>query len=259
MGSWCDYAENKALDLVLGVAAWSSPTAVYLALSTTDFTDTGGSGTEPVGNGYARTAITFGAPVSRVITQNADVEFPQATGSWGTIGYWAIFDASTGGNALAYGSFGTAKAVDSGKTVTVPSGQITITGTAGDMSDYLAHALLNHAFRNTALTAPTIYVALCEAAILDSSTGSTIDELDMTGYAREAHSSWNAASGGAVDNNGVIDFGTLTGTGETVEAACLVDAASGGNILWYDNDPAVSVGDGDTVQIASGAFDITLT
>jgi hypothetical protein len=45
------------------------------------------TGTEVSGGSYARTAVTFGAPSDGVTTNSAAVEFPQATGSWGSVGW----------------------------------------------------------------------------------------------------------------------------------------------------------------------------
>lgn len=108
-----DYAEKKLLDHILGVAAYTMPSTVYLALFTSDPTDTGVSGVEVSGNGYARQAISFSAAVSGTgaTSNGSDITFPAATGSWGTITHAGIMDALTNGNMLWYGPLGTSKAV----------------------------------------------------------------------------------------------------------------------------------------------------
>lgn len=262
MGSLCNYAEDAMLDHLFEGTALTTPASVWVGLHVGDPTETGAGGTGEVsGNAYARKQITFGAPASRVITSSGIITFPTATGSWGTVDYFVIYDAETTGNPLAYGALASARAVGSGQTPSFASGQFTITFNANEWADYGAESLLNHLFRSTTWTQPTIYVALCEAAITDSNTGATIDEMEMTGYAREAVSGWAASSGGATSNTGLIDFSTLTNTGETVEAIAIVDNATtaAGNLICYDNSESQAIADGDTVQIPIGDVDITLT
>ena len=259
MGSISNFAETEMLDHILGNGSYTPPT-IYLALSTTDFLDTGAGGTEPVAMGYIRKAISFGAAASRVVTQNADVDFDEATGSWGTMAYWAIFDqAALGGNCLAWGALNAGVAVGAGQTPSIASGQVTITGSAGKISTYLANAILDHLFNASNYTVPSIFVALTSAAILDADGGDDITELTMTGYAREACSGWTV-SGDAAYNTALIDFGTLTSTGQTVEGACLTDNATTalGEVLFYDNTPSQAIADGDAVQFPAGDFDVSL-
>jgi hypothetical protein len=264
MGSLSDAAENKFLNHLLGVTAWTTPATVYLALSTADPLDANSGAAEPAGDGYARTAISFGVAAGRVVTQDAIVTFPLATGTWGTLTHWILYDAATAGNALAHGALSASKTVISGNTPSVASGQVAITVSAGGCSDYLANAMLNHIFNSTSYSPPSVHVALCETAITDASTGVNIDELDMTGYAREAMTlgttNWNTATTGSATNKTLIDFGALTGTGEVVEAICLVDNATtaNGNLLVYDNTPSQAIGTGDTVQIPIGSFTVSL-
>ena len=266
MGSFSDWLENEFLDHVLGVSAMTVTAATYVGLHIGDPTDTGVAGTGEVtdANAYARKAITWGAPATRAITQNADVDFTEATGSWGTVDYWGIYDSIThgGGNFLAHGQLSASRSVVSGNTPSIASGQTTITVNGGKMSNYLAHAMLNHCFRNTSYTQPTIYVALVETTeITDSLTGATIDELDDASYDREAHATWATASGGASSNiTTAIDFGTLATGGETVTAACLTDnaTAGAGEVLVYDNTPNQLIGAGDTVQFPIGDFDVSI-
>ena len=92
-----DYLELKFLDHFIGTASTSAPSAVYLGLSTGSFADDN-SGTELTGNNYSRKAITFASASSGSISSNASVEFNPATGAWGTVSHWAIFDASSSGN-----------------------------------------------------------------------------------------------------------------------------------------------------------------
>lgn len=101
-GSKSDYLENKLLDHTLKNTAYTSPTTVYAALFTTIPTDAS-PGTEVSGGSYARQAITFGSASGGSSSNSVAVTFPAATGAWGAIVAFAIFDASTVGNMLYWG------------------------------------------------------------------------------------------------------------------------------------------------------------
>ena len=120
-----NYLENELLDHVLGGSAYTSPSAIYVALSTGSFNDDA-SGTELSGNGYTRKAITFGTASSGSIASNSAVEFDTATGSWGSVGFFGLFDASTGGNLLYHGAFTSAKTIATGDILKIASGSLTV-------------------------------------------------------------------------------------------------------------------------------------
>ena len=126
MSAMSDYLELKFLDHFTGTASTSAPSAVYLGLSTGSMADDN-SGTELTGNNYSRKAITFASASGGSISTNAAVEFDAATGSWGTVSHWAIYDASSGGNQIFHGAFTTGKAIGSGDILKVASGSLTIT------------------------------------------------------------------------------------------------------------------------------------
>lgn len=260
MGSISDHLENALLDHVLGNTAYTPSATVYLGLSTADPADDASGLAEPSGGSYVRKAVTFGAAASRAISNSAQVTFDQATGSWGTITHWAVFDAETAGNMLAHGSLAAQKEVVSGNTPSVAIGEVEISFSAGDISTYLANALLDRAFRNQAYAQPTIYVGLTTAAIVDGDDGDAITEVSGNNYSRKAHASWDAASAGASENTGAITFDSPSGSWGTITDAFLADAATSGNLLFYsaditDQEPA----SGDTVEFADGALDITMS
>lgn len=126
MSALSDYAENKVLDHTLGTTAWTMPATVYLGLSVASIADDA-SGTELSGSGYARQSISFASASSGSASTDATVTFPTATGSWGSVGYWSLWDASSAGNLLMHGAFTTAKTVGSGDILRVNSGDLTIT------------------------------------------------------------------------------------------------------------------------------------
>ena len=260
MGSLSNYAENRLLTHVFDSTQAGSAT-IHLALFQTDPADDA-SGTEADYTGYARKPITVGVSASRRVTQDALVTFDQCTGGSNNIDYWAIYDAISSGNLLAHGSLTSTKVVSTNKTPSVASGQVWIEYSAGVISNYLADELLDHMFNNAAFTRPTVHaLALAEAELTDATTGVTIDELDMTDYDRTSPTTGWTVSVSTVTNNGIVDFGTLTGTGETITAAAICDNATigAGNILFYDNALNQAVDTGDDVQYADGAFDLEMT
>ena len=84
MAEFSNYLENKVLDHVLRNTSYTSPTTVYVGLYTSDPTDAG-SGTEVSGGSYARQSLSVTTASGGVVTSSADVTFPQATASWGSV------------------------------------------------------------------------------------------------------------------------------------------------------------------------------
>ena len=125
MSAMSDYLELKFLDHFTGRASTTAPSAVYIGLAVGSIADDAG-GTELSGNNYTRKAITFAVASGGSIASNASVEFNSATGSWGTVAYWGIWDASTSGNLLFHGAFTASKAIASGDILKVASGSLTI-------------------------------------------------------------------------------------------------------------------------------------
>jgi hypothetical protein len=126
MSEMSNYLENALVNAVLRNTSYTSPTTVYLALYTDDPTDAD-AGTEVSGSAYARQAITFGAPSNGVSTNSAAIEFPQATGSWGTVTHVGIRDASTAGNLLFHTALDASKAIATGDVFRVASGSLSVT------------------------------------------------------------------------------------------------------------------------------------
>lgn len=128
MGSFSDYAENKVLDHIVGKTSLTMPTA-YVALFTAAPSDAGG-GTEVTGGSYARKATAgadWNAASAGAISNANALAFPEATASWGTITHFAIMDAATAGNMLAWGALTTSKAIGSGDTASFAVGDLDIT------------------------------------------------------------------------------------------------------------------------------------
>jgi len=126
MSAMSDYLENEILDHILGTGAYTMPSSVYVGLSTSSFNDDN-SGTELSGSGYTRKVATFAVAASGTTSNNAAVEFPAATGSWGDVSHFGLFDASSSGNLLIHGAFSVSKTVSSGDILKIAVGDLDIT------------------------------------------------------------------------------------------------------------------------------------
>lgn len=132
------YLADAILDQILGATAWTSPGTVYLALYSTAPTGYGTGGTEFDGTtepGYARLAVTnnstnFPASSGGSKTLGTNQTFAANSGgtSWANAVAFGIFDASTAGNLLGYGSM-TPLACPAGGSITVASGTVIWTET----------------------------------------------------------------------------------------------------------------------------------
>jgi hypothetical protein len=129
-----DYFENKVVGYFFGSVAYSVPSTYYVGLWTSSLSDasTGSSAGEPSGNSYARVSVTnnssnFDAASSGATANTNLITFPMATGSWGTVTYVGICDASTGGNLIAYAELGTPISVAQYDTVIFKPGDLDIT------------------------------------------------------------------------------------------------------------------------------------
>lgn len=126
MAEMTNYLENALINATLRNTSYTSPATVYVSLYTSDPTDAD-TGTEVSGGSYARTAVTFGAPSDGVSTNSAAVEFPQATGSWGTVGWIGIEDSLTGGNLLYHTALDASKTIASGDIFKIATGSLSVT------------------------------------------------------------------------------------------------------------------------------------
>ena len=126
MAEMSNFLENALINAVLRNTTYTSPATVYVSLWTSDPTDAG-SGNEVSGGSYARTSVTFGSPSNGVTSNSADVSFPQATASWGTVGWIGLNDASTSGNLLFHTALDTSKTIDSGDIFKIATGSLTVT------------------------------------------------------------------------------------------------------------------------------------
>lgn len=118
-----DYLENEILDHILGTAAYTAPTNVYIKLHT------GVPGEDGTGNpaGEAtRKVLSFAAASGGVASSNAAVTWTSVS-TTETYSHWSIWDALTVGNCLLTGALGSSVAVTAGDNFEIASGDIDIT------------------------------------------------------------------------------------------------------------------------------------
>lgn len=120
MSALTDYAEGQIIAHIFRTASFAKPSALYVGLLTAAASD-GAVGTEVTGGSYARVACNpsdsnWAAPsAGNGTTSNAvAITFPAPTANWGTIVGFGIYDASTAGNMLIYGSLTQSKTVNNG-------------------------------------------------------------------------------------------------------------------------------------------------
>jgi hypothetical protein len=140
---------------------------------------------------------------------------------------------------------------------------------SGSKSNYLTKKLLEEALGGVGYTPPSnTYLALCTTLPDDTSTGSTIVETDYAGYARtligtanNQTDAWNAASGtttASVSNKNAITCPAATGASTNpLVGVAIVDAASGGNVLYWASLTSTPIAVGDTPKINAGGFTVT--
>lgn len=108
---------------------------VYVGLSSTAPTATGGNITEPTGNGYSRALLgsysqsltqLMGAAANGVAQNAKTVKFDEATGDWGTLTHMVLYSAENGGTFLAFAPLTAPITPTAGKIPIIRVGNLTI-------------------------------------------------------------------------------------------------------------------------------------
>lgn len=126
--SFSNNAEGKVLDHIFKLAAYTQPT-LYVGVSTANPLDDSSGVAEPGGSSYTRVATTAASwqRTEGQVSNATQLAFPEATGSWGSLTHFAVFDAATAGNVVFYGVLTTAKAIAANETLRFPVGNLTFT------------------------------------------------------------------------------------------------------------------------------------
>lgn len=123
------------------------------------------------------------------------------------------------------------------------------------MTTYLEDKLAAHVLKATAYTVPaTIYVALATA--VSNGEAGTFTEVTGGAYTRKAIA-FGAVSNGTCANSADIDFPQATANWGTVTHVVLMDAATGGNALFYQNlTTARLIEIDDILRIPAGSLSV---
>lgn len=277
MSRFTDYAENKLIDYFRGQGL-TLPSSWYIAALSASG-DPAASSTELTWSGYSRIAVarslaawsgaqgagttTASTGSSHTTRNNADISFGTPGSTPGTtMRAIGLFDAATGGNCWMTAQLDTFIAVTSGVPIVIGADLASFAlGATGGMSDYLANKLIDLIWRGQAYTWPaTTYAALYTGAPGNGGGGV---ECSGGAYARAPIASsltaWSgtqaagttAAStgaGGEMSNNNVVTFPTPTADWGVVTHGGLRDAATLGNLLFWDE-----LGQAGTVRAYSTA------
>ncbi len=127
MSAMSDYLEVKILDHITSRTAYTKPSAVYLGLSTGDPTDTGSGSSELTGNNYSRVSVAFDAAASGATQNTSAIDFAAASGNWGTVSHWHLWDAATSGNMLIHGAFSASKTIETNDVLRIAAGDLDLT------------------------------------------------------------------------------------------------------------------------------------
>jgi hypothetical protein len=122
MTALTDHAKNLLARALVGRQP-SLPVAVWAALGTGGTDAAGLTGEPAVATGYTRQPVAFSG--SGTQRNAAPVRFTFTAGV-GTLTHLGLFDAVSGGNALAWGTLGTPATLNAPGTVTVPAESLSI-------------------------------------------------------------------------------------------------------------------------------------
>lgn len=127
--SFGNTTEAAVLGHIYGSTTMTKPAGIYIGLFTSAPSEAGG-GTEvnATGTAYTRKLATFTVAGTQptAATLNTQVEWPAATGDWGTISHFATFDAATGGTMLNYNALTVAKTISTGDVFRFPANSVAI-------------------------------------------------------------------------------------------------------------------------------------
>jgi len=243
-GSLSDYAESKILNHVFGGIPWSPLPILYLGYLV-GVPNESTAGSEPVGGGYQRLAITnntvnFPAPTNRVKLLATEQTFPYATNNHGTVQAISAWDcpAPGTGNMIFYAPLEQPTGIQPGDAFKIPANSFKIAAKpGGGFSNYMKDAILNHILGGTPFDLLThLYFGYMTTVPTDAAAGT---EPSGNGYARVAvvNNPTNfpeVLPNGEKFNASRINFAESTGNQGTAAYVGAWDAATAGNfIAWY--------------------------
>lgn len=104
------------------------PTEYFIGLSSSD---PGTSVREPStnGTGYARVSLKgkLSAPNGGSVNNMEALSFPESITNWGTMLYYVVYDAATGGNLLFYGPLSSSRTVEPNTVISIKANELVLT------------------------------------------------------------------------------------------------------------------------------------
>lgn len=128
----------------------------------------------------------------------------------------------------------------------------------GSKADYLENKVLDHVLRNTLYTQPaTVYSALFTVIPSDSTGGTEVTNAS-SGYTRVATTFCTAGAtvAGQSVNTGAVTFVTAAAA-YTVVGWGLMDAITGGNLLYWATVTTLAIAINDQATFAIGGIVVT--
>jgi len=206
----------------------------------------------------------FDNAAGRAVDNLNAVQFPKATENQGNITHWGLFSASAGGIYIAGGDLTTPKTVDTDQQLTVFANQLIVSFLAGDFTDYLANALLDHLMMKTAMTQPAALFIGASSTTPNDAGGNVTEPAGGDGYARQ-ETVFNAAVADdpsfVCTNNGAEQFGPAANNPWAITHGLVYDALTGGNLLAYGaltGGGTINVAVGEPLDVPDTAFKVKL-
>ena len=260
MSAMTNFLETTILNTMRGQAA-TAPAGVYVALFLSNPGESGTGGTEVGYSGYARQAVSFGAPVedgaATKISNTAEIVFPTPMGAGGVATHAAIMSAATGGNALAYRELTNPVTLANEVSPRFFVGEIVLSISGGNLDPAFKAKILNY-FRGTSIAGFSPYLAMYDG---DPASGGA--ELAGAGYARLPLT----LSAPAEQPNGQA-LSMNTNSAQSAPAnvnwggwayGVIMDALTGGDRVWVKQNAGVYVmTNGARADIQSGQISVAL-
>lgn len=141
MSTMAKFLQNSLVDFIFRGFAFTPPTDLYFALTTTLPTATT-AGTEVSAGGYSRAHVVPGASTftntqnsgtgpstgTGGLTENVNsLAFGTASADWGTVVACDVYDAPVGGNRLGWAVLSPSRNITNGTTVSIPGTDLQMT------------------------------------------------------------------------------------------------------------------------------------
>jgi len=126
MSELSNHLESKFLEITLKAGTAYNVATPYLALFSTDPTDSG-SGVECSWTNYARQTMTFGTITNGSVSSSGVITFPAVVGANVTITHIGIYDAATVGNLLYHTPLDASKTLSADDVMSVADAGISVT------------------------------------------------------------------------------------------------------------------------------------